>query len=93
MKVMPFPTHIDEPKQYLLWSVDEIVPIATMLAVGVVVKQALVCFVIGLLLSRVYRRYKDSRPDGYLFHMLYWTGILPESVRTFPSPFRRFFIG
>lgn len=93
MKPLQVPTHIDEPKQYLLWSVDEIVPIGSMMFVGVVVKQLLVCLVIGLLLSRLYRRYKDSRPDGYLLHMLYWTGLLPENVRSFPSPFRRFFIG
>lgn len=92
-KVHPLPKHIDDPKMLLLWSVDEVVPIVTMLCIGILIGQAFLFFIGGLALARLYRRYMDNQPDGHLFHLLYWAGLFPESARAIPSPFRKTWIG
>lgn len=89
MKATRLPSKIDEPHQVLLWSTDELVPMVAMICIGMVMEQLMVSIAIGLLLSNLLRRYKDSRPDGYLYHLLYWAGLLQDRGRIWINPFRR----
>lgn len=93
MEMLTMPAHIDEPKQYLLWSVDEIVPIGLMMGVGVILSQLFFCLCAGFVAASLYRRYKESQPEGYSEHLMYWYGLLPNETRTWPSPFRNKFYG
>jgi conjugal transfer pilus assembly protein TraL len=93
MKMLTLPRHIDAPKQILIWEFDEIVPILTALCFGVIIEQALLTTVAGIALARMYRKYKDTRPDGYVYHALYWWGFWPSNARTMVMPYRRLFIG
>lgn len=83
------PRHIDEPPQVLLWSAEELAPVAFGLAIGMIIGQALVLTVLGLAIAKIYRRFSDGNPDGYLLHALYWAGFMPSKSKTVPNPFAR----
>lgn len=83
------PRHIDEPPHVLLWSAEELAPVAVGLAIGMVIGKALILTVAGLAIAKVYRRFTDGHSDGHLLHALYWYGFLPSRSRTIPNPFAR----
>ena len=89
MKAIEIPRRVDEPPHLLLWSADELAPMILGITIGVVIGKALICFLAGLLISGVYRRFRESRADGYLFHMIYWRGLSATRARTFRNPFAR----
>mgnify|MGYP004545111067 CR=1 FL=1 len=91
MDAVSIPRHADEPPHLLLWSLDEIAPMLLGLTIGIFTAQALVCTLIGVVISRFYKRYRDNHPDGCLMHMIYWSGIPIVSGRHFPNPFIRLF--
>ncbi|MFC0179533.1 type IV conjugative transfer system protein TraL [Thorsellia kenyensis] len=70
MKLIDIPQHIDEPPHFLFWSADEVAPLFIGIVFGILTGQALTLTVIGFLITKVYRRYRDGRPDGYLLHAI-----------------------
>lgn len=92
MKIIDIPRRIDEPPHLMLWSADEFAPMLLGLVVGVVIGKALLCFLVGMMVTNLYRRFKDSHPDGYLLHMLYWSGAPLSRAKSMVNPFiRRFY--
>jgi len=94
MEPVKMPTRVDEPKQFLIWTVDEVIPILSMIGVGVVLEQVFLCMLVGWVLAYFYKKYKNSRPDGFIFHAFYWFGLMPskKSSKTMVNPFiRRWF--
>jgi conjugal transfer pilus assembly protein TraL len=92
MQPVKIPRRIDEPPHILLWSADELAPMLIGLVIGVVVGKALLFTVIGLIITNLYRRYRDNRPDGYLLHMIYWSGLPITRSKTFKNPYIRRFL-
>jgi len=92
MDPVRLPTKIDEPHQFLLWSADEIIPLMVFLLFGVMLNQAIILTVLGLILTHYYKKYKNSRPDGFLLHALYWAGLIPSKNKTMVNPFKRRFL-
>lgn len=87
------PAYIDEPPYVLFWRIDEVFPIGIALVAGVLIAQLIVCLIIGFVLARLYRRYCDNRPDGYMLHALYWHfGAISKQTRTMPNAYEREFI-
>lgn len=92
MEPVKIPRRVDEPPHLLLWSADELLPMLIGLVVGVVIGKAFVCTVIGLIVTNIYRKFRDNHPDGYLMHLLYWVGLPITTSKLFKNPFiRRFF--
>lgn len=83
------PRQVDDPPHVLLWSAEELAPVAFGLAIGMVTGKALVFSLLGLLIAKVYRRFSDGHPDGFLLHALYWFGFIPSRSRTMPNPYAR----
>lgn len=83
------PTRIDDPHQFLLWSADELIPMLVMLCFGIVLENVMIFLFLGWLFMRAYRRYKNSRPDGFLLHIFYWAGFIPEKAKALINPFKR----
>lgn len=92
MKVIQLPLYIDEPPHFLLWSADEMAPILIGLVFGILTQQALIFTLIGVLITKVYRRFRNGKPDGYLLHIIYWCGLLPTHSKTIPNPYLRFYL-
>lgn len=91
MEPVKLPRHCDEPQQFLIWSVDEMAPLMVMFVLGFIIEKILICTVIGFFFVRTFRKFKDSRPDGYLMHMLYWYGLGVTKSHSVGNPFRRNF--
>src|SRR5699024_11097638 len=72
MEPVAIPRRIDDPPHILLWSADEILPMMFGLVIGIIFKQALLCFLIGFAVTNLYKRFRDDHADGVLLHMLYW---------------------
>lgn len=89
MEAVKIPKRIDEPPTLLLWTIDELIPVVIGLLVGIMANQALIFTCIGLLLTRLYKKYRDNHPDGYFLHILYWYGFGFIKARSFPNPFVR----
>ncbi|MBX2807144.1 MAG: type IV conjugative transfer system protein TraL [Cellvibrionaceae bacterium] len=89
MEPIKIPGRIDEPPHLLLWSVDEMAPMLIGLTFGVFIDKALICTFIGFLITSVYRKFRDNAPDGYLLHMLYYSGFLPAKGKSMINPYSR----
>lgn len=85
------PIYADEPPHFLLWSVDEIMPILLGLGVGILMGHIFIATLIGFVVSRFYKKFRDQHADGYLYHMLYWYGFGFTRSRYFINPYIKIF--
>lgn len=92
MKPVEIPRYIDDPVHFLLWTVDEVTPIALGLIVGMFVGSPLIFAGIGWGFSSLYKRFRESHADGYVLHFLYWNGFMPSKSKTAPNPYKRLFL-
>lgn len=86
MQPVPIPRDIDEPVTLLLWRADEFVPFFLVVALGMLLGQLLPALVLSWLSVRVYRRFRDQRPDGIVLDALYWYGLFPGAGGPSPIP-------
>jgi len=89
MEPVNIPTEIDSPQLVLLWSLDEFVPFMIFMVAGNFLNHFFMGLGAGWVVSHLYRRYKNTRPDGYLLHLLYWFGLAKLSGLTVVDPYRR----
>lgn len=89
VKTRVMPRHVDDPKQILVVTIDELVPIALGIVVGIIIGKMLIPFVLGIAVAKVQRRYIDSMPDGFLYHWLYFSGLVTPKARSTPNALRR----
>lgn len=92
MKPVKIARRVDEPPHLLMWSADEIAPMLLGLTVGIVIGKALICFLIGLAVTKLYSRFRDNHPDGVILHLLYWSGLLTTRARCMRNPYIRRFL-
>ncbi|EIC23882.1 type IV conjugative transfer system protein TraL [Thiorhodovibrio frisius] len=91
MHPLALPHGVDDPPSLLLWRLDELIPLVLMLVIGMLSDRLLIFLALGLGLSRLYGRFRDSRPDGFTLHWGYWHGLVPLKARRCPNPFTRRF--
>lgn len=89
MDQINIPTEIDTPHIILLWSVDEFVPFMVLVVLGNFTNHFFWGLGTGWVISHLYKRYKNTRPDGYLYHLLYWLGLTGLKGLTMPNPYQR----
>ena len=89
MKKVMIPKFVDDPPSVLLWSIDEIAPLALGLVMGMIIGRALIFTVLGLVVTHLYRRHVNQNQDGFLCHWLYWHGFYFKESRTVVNPFSR----
>jgi len=78
MKPVAMSRMIDDPMQFFFWQADEVIPICFMIALGFVTDYLITFTLVGLLIGRIYIKYKNNKPDGFLLHTLYWIGLYPK---------------
>ena len=86
------PKSIDDPAQVLLWSLDEFVLVAVLFGVGLTFRQLTIAVISIFILLKVYRRFRDGRPNGFLQHFMYWHGFAGSETSTVRNPFIRRFL-
>lgn len=87
MQPIQIPTRLGEPMHILFWPADEIVPMIAGLVIGIVIEQALICFLIGMFVAKLYGRFRDNHPDGYLRHMFFHWGFGFTKCPSMINPF------
>jgi conjugal transfer pilus assembly protein TraL len=88
MPTVVMPKYIDDPPNLLLWRLDDVIPFLLILIVALLVEKIWL-LIPGFFVIRLYSRFRDTRPDGYALHVLYWYGLFPMLGRTTPNPFIR----
>jgi len=86
------PRSLDEPDQVLLWSIDELIPVATVFGLGITMHQLTAAVVCIVLFLKFYRRFRDGRQSGYFQHVMYWYGFAGHETVTVRNPFIRRFL-
>ncbi|NEV60330.1 type IV conjugative transfer system protein TraL [Thiorhodococcus minor] len=92
MATLELPRHVDDPPNLLLWRIDDLVPFFLMLVIGILINQTTLFILLGLLVTRGYGRFRESRADGFALHALYWSGLMPLRHRTTPNPYSRCYL-
>jgi len=72
--------------------VDDLVPIVLCLIIGIFTGSPSTMFklsVLGVLLVRLYSKYRERRPAGRALHVPYWYGLRSLRGRTTPNLFCR----
>ncbi|MBQ4855725.1 type IV conjugative transfer system protein TraL [Rhodanobacter sp. B2A1Ga4] len=90
MERVAFPKDVDAPQRFLLWTMDQFIPFAALLGIGIFFHALFTSIVLGIALSWAFSRFKDSKPDGYLMHLAHWYGVVsPSKLRIGINPFIR----
>ena len=89
--LLEFPRYVDDPPTLLLWRIDDLIPVVVFGSIAILIDQPLL-FLVGLLLVRLYGRFREGRADGYALHALYWAGLWRLRARTTPNPFIRIWL-
>lgn len=88
MKAVRIPRSIDDYPQFLLWSLDEMVPIMLGLVLGILFNYPISGLISGLVISKIYSRIKNGKSDGYLNHISWRYLMLPVfKGKVFTEPF------
>jgi len=88
MQPLELPHGVDDSPSLLLWRLDDLIPLILMVVIGMLTDRLAVFPVLDLVLSRLYGRFRDSRPDSFALQWCYWHGLLPPRARC-PNPFSR----
>jgi conjugal transfer pilus assembly protein TraL len=89
MQPIRLPRQLNKPKQFLFWTIDEMVPFSLFFLAGIASGHFFKCLILGVISTVFFRRYRDSKPDGFLLHALYWYGFMPLGGKRVLNPFHR----
>lgn len=93
VKRIEIPQLVDAPLQILIWEIDELAPFFVMMMMGMVLERLFIFLILGYLAIKYYRRFRDGRPDGIMYHALYWSGVISPRGRTVRNSFERLYVG
>jgi type IV conjugative transfer system protein TraL len=77
MEPIRLPNRIDEPRYFLFWRSDELIPLATLFFFGLYIDQLVICTVLGLASTFGARRFRTNNPEGILMHAAWYFGLVP----------------
>ena len=86
------PKSLNDPTQVLLWSLDEFIVVAILFGVGLIFRQLLLAIACIFIFLKVYRRFRDGRPNGFFQHLMYWYGFSGSETSSVRNPFIRRFL-
>ncbi len=69
--------YIDDPPEFLLWSIDEIVLFALFFGMGILTHTLIPLLIIGIGVTYLLGKVKQNKPEGYFIHAAYWNFGLP----------------
>jgi type IV conjugative transfer system protein TraL len=77
MEPVRLPNRIDEPRYFIMWRSDELIPLATLFFFGLYVDQLILCTVFGLAATVGARRFRSNQPEGVVMHAAWYFGLVP----------------
>lgn len=85
------PRQIDDPIILVRWNADELVPMVLMLMIGMLINHLIIMIALSFIVIKYYKKFRDTRPDGYSLHAAYWLGLMPSQAFSVPNPYIREF--
>ena len=88
MQPRTLPRHLDQPQRILIFQADELMPAVILFTIGIAMGHLGKFMLLGAASIWLMRRFRHTKPDGFVIHALYWYG-LPVPFRTTLNPFLR----
>lgn len=82
-----FPKFADAPPQFLIWEIDELVPVAFCFLLFLPTRNLLLGLIIGIGLMRLYRYCKQKYPEYFYIHFLWSWGIWQPKTKQIEIPY------
>lgn len=79
------PDLIDEQPHFLIWQLDEVVPVLIGLIAGIIIGSPLLGIAAGLVGKHYYTKHRDGKPRGYFKHLLREKGIALDGIKPHTS--------
>jgi conjugal transfer pilus assembly protein TraL len=86
---MKIPPTVDAPPQLLGKDMDEVAVVSLLFMFGIMSGQLLVSVISIFFVSKAYKKFRGGVQEGYLIHMLYWSGIYIPKTPSVINPFVR----
>lgn len=88
------PKHLDMPRKYLIFSIDEVLAISILFLVFVfVLKQHVLAIIICGLAYYALRKLKGDKTPHYLLHLMYWHLPPIYKFKQIPPSYKKQFLG
>lgn len=71
-----FCKYIDDQPSLFFWDLDEVVIFSSFFVIGLLIDRLLLLLILSLVVRHFLVKLKNSKSTGYLFHLLYWWGII-----------------
>jgi conjugal transfer pilus assembly protein TraL len=76
MERINIPRYINSQVQVFWWEIDEIIPLFTVIGLGIMSGALTYMLPVGLYVTWQFGRYKKSHLDGALLHIAFWHGVI-----------------
>lgn len=84
------PRYIDDQPKIFFWDLDVFLICATCIFLGILTDALITGVVLGTGIAYAFTKFKQGKPDSFLFHALYWNGFL--KLKGIPPSYMRRFI-
>lgn len=75
------PSLVDEFDHYLIWQLDEIIIVTIGLIGGILFDSPIVGALVGYYVRGRYIDLRDTKPSGYVFHLLRDKGLIADEAK------------
>lgn len=89
MQPIRFPVNVNDPWRLFFWTVDQVAVFSFCFLIGIATDYFVSAVLVGIVLANLFTRYRDSRPDGFVQHLLHWHGMSAFKGRSALNPFIR----
>lgn len=93
MQPIDLPVHLDDPKYFLLFTMEDFFIFMGCMAIGLVLHALGYLILLGVAVSYVSAKFRGAVPEGRLQHILYWNGVPLGKGHSLINPLARRFIG
>ena len=83
------PKYIDDLPQILIFEADEFAIFFIFMGLGIFQHRLLFFLIIGILGVKILNISKSKNKKGFIFHILYWYGLI--NIKDLPNPFNRYY--
>ena len=87
------PTHLDDPKYFLIFRADDAFIFVGCMAFGVLFHILGYTIIAAFAVCYIANKFRGSTQNGLLQHLMYWFGVPVGKGHTLINPFARRFIG
>lgn len=84
MSMIEIPTYSDDPPQFLMFYIDELVAVALCFVAGIMTNHLTYGLIASYFVTKLYSKFREGHQVNYLQHILYWKGVYPINSITVP---------